>query len=94
MRLIVPTLLLLIPAATNAGWFSYDDYDDCMLGRMKGQDGSMYSTADKACKRQFKMEFPLYVKDIKWNFEHGIGETIVTIEDADEYEALHRGGPF
>ena len=47
---------LLISSEANAGWFNYDNYEDCMLGRMKGQDRTMLSTAMKACKKEFKVE--------------------------------------
>ncbi|WP_439395411.1 hypothetical protein ACRQ5Q_40680 [Bradyrhizobium sp. PMVTL-01] len=53
--------------AAHAGWFSYDNYEDCMLGRMQGQDRTMYSTADKACKKQFKTEFEVFQK-VDWDF--------------------------
>src|SRR5216683_903956 len=57
-----------------------------MLGKMKGQSASIYSAAEKECKRQFKIDFPISASSIKWGFEHGAGETKVTIEKHEEYE--------
>jgi hypothetical protein len=79
-------LALLWPLSAQAGWFNYDNYDDCMLGKMKGQDRSMYSTADKECKRQFGVEFSVRESSIKWSFGRDGLHTKVTIEDAGEYE--------
>ena len=44
-------IILLITSEAKAGWFGYDNYEDWMLGRMKGQTQTMYRTADKACKK-------------------------------------------
>jgi hypothetical protein len=56
-------------SSAHAGWFGYDNYDDCMLGRMKGQDKSLYRNADKACKRQFKIKTPISPSLVKWQTE-------------------------
>jgi len=32
--LAIASALFVMPA--HAGWFSYDSYEDCMLGKMKG----------------------------------------------------------
>lgn len=70
----------------NAGWFSYDNYEDCMLGRMKGQDRSMYSTADKACKKEFKIEFEVLQK-IDWEFSRSeVGVLISLKKSPDDIE--------
>lgn len=84
MRFVL-TALLLWPMTAQAG-FSYDNYDDCMLGKMKGQSSGMWVTADKECKRQFKVIFSLPTPPIKWSFETERGVTIVTITDGDQYE--------
>ena len=57
-----------------------------MLGRMKGQSQSMYSNADKLCKKQFKVEFSIYTDAIKWSFGNDRGRTRVELEPHDEYE--------
>jgi hypothetical protein len=87
MRYIL-ALALLWPWSAQAGWFSYDNYEDCMLGRMKGQSASMEPNADKLCKKEFKVEFSLPTVDIKWNFTTSGGSTLITIEDAADFEIL------
>jgi len=68
----------------SAGWFSYDNYEDCMLGRMKGQDSTMFPTADKACKKQFNVEFEIYYR-IDWKFVYApAGGTIIRLENTPE----------
>jgi hypothetical protein len=78
--------LFLWPVSAHAGWFSYDSYEDCMLGKMKGQDRSMYPTADRECKKLLEVEFEIPESSIKWNFRDGDGETKITIEDSRDYE--------
>ena len=84
-RLFSVLVLFVLASPAHAGWFSSDNYEDCMLGKMKGQNTSMWSAADKECKRQFKIEFQLYTAAIKWRFEGIRGDTKVTLEDEDEY---------
>jgi hypothetical protein len=52
----------------GSGQFSYDSYEDCMLGRMKGQERSMYWVADKTCKKEFGIEVDVYKRDVKWEW--------------------------
>ena len=87
MRTVAYSCLVLLGAYTAAhgGWFSYDNYEDCMLGRMKGQSQMMYSTADKACKKQFNVEVDVPVDWVKWHFGWQI--SIESASDGtDEYE--------
>jgi hypothetical protein len=86
-------MMLCASMAADAGWFSYDNYDDCMLGRMKGQAPMMYASADKACKKEFGVEFGIWDKsDVKWNFNTDIfgkdGEVTITsaTNGIDDYE--------
>ena len=72
--------------SARAGWFSYDNYEDCMLDRMKGQDRSMYSTADKACKKEFKIEFEVLQK-VDWEFSRNeVGVLISLKKTPDDIE--------
>jgi hypothetical protein len=88
VRAISYSCLLLLCAHTAAygGWFSYDNYEDCMLGRMKGQSQMMYATADKACKKQFGVEIHIYLGSVKWEF--GDSQIIITSasDASDSYE--------
>lgn len=85
-------LTLLWPMSAQAGWFSYDNYDDCMLGKMKGQDRSMHPNADKECKKEFKVEFSIFTPEIKWSF-YG-NDTITTVELEPSAEYVVSSGKF
>jgi hypothetical protein len=84
VRIIAYSCLMMLCAHTAAlaGWFSYDSYEDCMLGRMKGQPQMMYVTADKACKKEFGVEFNIPRSLVKWEFN----DAKVSITSSDEYE--------
>jgi len=85
MRFVI-LLVCLSATAANAGWFSYDDYEDCMLGRMKGQPQSMYNLADRACSKQFKVEVAVPKDGVEWEFTYSIGTVSVKIASAGDYE--------
>jgi hypothetical protein len=76
---------VLFVSPVNAGWFSYDSYEDCMLGKMKGQNTTMYLAADKECKKQFKVEFALFKSPV-WHSDQQDGEAVVRLEELAEYE--------
>lgn len=38
----------------------YNNYEECVLGEMKGQQASMQSTAEKVCERKFPYEKEIY----------------------------------
>lgn len=78
-------ILLVMGGAAHAGWFTYDDYDDCMLGRMKGQPQTMHPNADKLCKKQFNVEFSIDSDSIKWSFWGDERLTVVDLKPSDEY---------
>jgi hypothetical protein len=88
VRAISYSCLLLLCAHTAAygGLFSYDSYEDCMLGRMKGQSQMMFATADKACKKQFRVETYISTGSVKWEF--GGGQIVITSasDGSDSYE--------
>jgi hypothetical protein len=75
----------------HAGWFGYDNYEDCMQGRMKGQSPTMNSTVDKTCKKEFRVEFDLEVPNVKWEYVVDVsGKPVIWIKSAsdgsDNYE--------
>lgn len=47
------SLLVVFPHCAIAGWFGPDNYEECMLDKMKGQDKSMRSIANNACLAKF-----------------------------------------
>jgi hypothetical protein len=85
-------IVCLIAQPAHAGWFSYDNHDDCMLGRMKSQDQSMRYTADRLCKRQFGIPISVETNDVKWRFNGPKGQFMITItEIPDEVAAITEG---
>lgn len=84
-RYWIPLVFSLIAADAQAGWFSYDSYEDCMLGRMKGQPQSMYSVADRACSREFKRDVYVPVSEVEWEFS-GVLVLAVNIVSSPGYE--------
>lgn len=57
--------IFFYPIISNAGWFSGpENYDECMLEKMKGQDKSMRGHAMRACRKLFPIE-PVE-KEIFW----------------------------
>lgn len=47
------SLLVVFPHHAIAGWFGPDNYEECMLEKMKGQDKSMRGVANNACLAMF-----------------------------------------
>lgn len=47
------SLLVVFPHCAIAGWFGPDNYEECMLDKMKGQDRSMRGIANNACLSMF-----------------------------------------
>lgn len=58
------TLLMLLPFSGMAEWFGPDNYEDCLLEKMQGQNKAMLNTARKACEKQFPYEKKL---DAYWD---------------------------
>ncbi len=59
--------LMLLPFNVNAGWFGPDNYEECVLERMKGQDKAMIQIARKACEKKFPFE-----KVLDYNYRNNI----------------------
>jgi hypothetical protein len=56
-----------------------------MHGRMKGQSPTMNSPADKACKKEFGVEFDVGVSDVKWEYIVDVsGKPVIWIKSASE----------
>jgi hypothetical protein len=85
----IPISIFTCTLPASAGWFGYDSYEDCMLGRMKGQVPGMMSTADRACKKEFHVEVGIYdPSSIEWGFEVDWKtlRATITITHSPEYE--------
>ena len=60
-------------------------YEDCMLEKMKGQNQSMWLTADKACSKLFGLEKEMWTRDVKWFYDSG--SIILEVEGQTDVEA-------
>ena len=49
-------LSVLMPLDVRAGWFGPDNYEDCILEKMKDQPRNMMSYAQDACEKKFPYE--------------------------------------
>lgn len=47
---------ILMSLNVRAGWFGPDNYEDCVLEKMKGQPRNMMSLAQEACEKKFPYE--------------------------------------
>ena len=50
--------IFMLSSCSDSGLFGYDNYDDCFLGKMKGQSSSMTASAKRACKINFPNRVP------------------------------------
>ena len=70
---LVCFFLILIPTDTHAWLFGPDNFEECLLEIMKGQDKSMLITAKKACEKKFPFEKKLsgYINiiEINWHMD-------------------------
>jgi len=57
---IIYVVFGLFPLNAIPGWFGPDNYEDCVLEKMKGQDKVMIATARKACEKRFPFEKELH----------------------------------
>jgi len=53
MNKILMLFILLFPITTIAGFFGPDNFEECVLKEMKGQDESILGFAMKACRQRF-----------------------------------------
>lgn len=61
-KAVVIALMMTLMAFQGCG---YENYDECVLGEMKGQQVSMRETAERVCERKFPYEKEIY------SFMHG-----------------------
>lgn len=53
----IPIIILTpLSLGVEAGWLGPDNYEDCVLEKMKGQTKEMIWTARTACEKQFPFE--------------------------------------
>jgi hypothetical protein len=63
--------------SVSAGWFGPDNYEDCLLQKMKGQSRLMYPTVARLCKKRFHVEERIPVFGVEWELR--------TIDFSDVY---------
>jgi hypothetical protein len=59
-QLLNSVLLVSFSFGANADWFGPDNYEECVLEKMKGQPKEMMWTAQTACEKKFSFEKELY----------------------------------
>lgn len=59
-QLAVLLLLIFLSCGASADWFGPDNYEECVLDKMKGQPKEMMWTAQTACEKKFPFEKELY----------------------------------
>lgn len=62
-------LFYVISSQSSAGWFGPDNYEECVLEKMKGQNTLMIFAARGACEKMFPYEKKL--QNYKKNIEIG-----------------------
>lgn len=68
----------------------YKNYEECVLGEMKGQQASMQSTAEKVCERKFPYEKEIYSFwdgefDIDWSTSYANNISIEITSNETDY---------
>lgn len=54
MKRLIAGVILILASSANAGFFGFDDYDDCLLKSMKGvTEGLAAREIKKSCNRKF-----------------------------------------
>jgi hypothetical protein len=91
MNRIAILLVCLLSSEAHAGWFSYDNYEDCMLDEMKGQVLSMHYEADKFCTRQFGIEVEVNASDLEWNFADSAKGSSIRLEKSPTQYEITKG---
>ena len=73
--LLTFTLLISSSCICFGGWFGPDNFEECVLENMKGQDKFLISMARKNCEKQFPYEKELNLDEenikVSWSNEGG-----------------------
>lgn len=83
-------VLALIALTSGCG---YTDYDDCVIGEMKGQDIRMKSTVNQYCERRYPHERWISVShpDFSWSMPNPSSDTVrITIKQTDDQYRITR----
>jgi hypothetical protein len=89
--LLLVAVVLMTPLAANAGWFGPNNYEECMLDKMKGQTDSMYLTARTACAKLFKLEQEmLSTRGVVKAWDYESGSVTITVDEKDTDYRFHQ----
>ena len=69
--------IFILSSCSDSGLFGYDNYDDCFLGKMKGQSSSMIASAKRACKINFPNRVPLNFDECVIDKMYGQPERVI-----------------
>jgi hypothetical protein len=77
--------------SANAGWFGPSNYEECVLEKMKGQQGYMLKTAQDACQAKFKDESKEVLLDQRliqanWCLDEQTKKEICIVDKPNNYE--------
>lgn len=59
---------LMLSSSANSGLFGPDNYDECLLDKMKGQPNNMRNTVYKVCERKFPYEKVIWSSEGTYNY--------------------------
>jgi hypothetical protein len=96
-QLLNSVLLVSFSFGANADWFGPDNYEECVLEKMKGQPKEMMWTAQTACEKKFSFEKELYdySDDLEINWvTSGSNIYLVIEENTGEYTVTRYEAKF
>ena len=94
MKISLPCLFAVALAVSGCG---ADNYEDCVLEKMQGQDRSVLRMAEETCEKQFPYETKLYrySDDIDVNWTNNLVSIILDInENRGKYQVTKYEASF
>ena len=86
----------MLSSSANSGLFGPDNYDECLLDKMKGQSKNMRQTVNKICERKFPYEKVIWSSEgnynyierdeVRVNWSSSDGRIFATLVNNSEYE--------
>lgn len=86
------TISILIPCLGFSGWFGANNFEECVLEKMKGQNKSLINFARKACENKFpyEKEIDLDKENIKISWSNEGGYLSITVKKRSDNYILTR----
>ena len=89
---ILTALLLLLPIPATADLFGgSDNYDGCVVDRMKGQEIRMINTVRRACERDFEVKLSTKAQtavDIDWTKTTASHITVTIVSNDSDFQII------